>query len=105
MFWTFRDRTKQGKAAFECGCFALERSELEALMFAIEFLGVPREGAAPEVTDRMETNLTDLPHIIAHAKSLFSNVIVQRTHKVLPHGFRIVDPQGVEVARWSIDDS
>jgi len=74
-------------------------------MFAIEFLGAPREGAPPEVTDRMETNLTDLPHIIAHAKSLFSNVIVQRTDKMIPHGFRILDAQGAEVARWSIDDT
>jgi hypothetical protein len=74
-------------------------------MFAIEFLGAPREGASPVVTDRMETNLTDLAHVVTHAKSLFSNVIVQRTHKELPHGFRILDEQGVEVARWSIDES
>lgn len=73
-------------------------------MFAIEFLGAPQEGAAPVVTDRMETNLTDLPNIITHAKSLFSNVITQRSHKEIPHGFRILDDHGVEVARWSIDD-
>jgi hypothetical protein len=73
-------------------------------MFAIEFVGAPREGAPPVVTDRMETNLTDLAHIMAHAKSLFSNVVVQRTHKELPHGFRILNDHGTEVARWSIDD-
>jgi hypothetical protein len=74
-------------------------------MFAIEFLGAPREGAPPEVTDRMETNLTDLAHVVTHAKSLFSNVVVQRTHKALPRGFRILDERGAEVARWSIDGS
>ncbi|GEM_PF-1453820 len=85
--------------------FSLKRaSGLEDPMFSIEFFGAPREGASPPVTDRMETNFTDLAHTITHAKSLFSNVIVQRRHKELPHGFRILDEQGAEVARWSIDD-
>lgn len=73
-------------------------------MFAIEFLAAKHEGALPEVTDRMETNMTDLAHVLTHAKSLFSNVIVQRTHKELPRGFRILDEHGAEVARWSIDE-
>lgn len=74
-------------------------------MFQIEFIGVHREGAPPEVLDRMTTDLTDLPQLVTHAKSLYANVIVQRVHKPLPHGFRILDPQGTEVARWSVDDS
>lgn len=74
-------------------------------MFQIEFVGMKREGVAPEVLDRMTTDMTDLPHVIAHAKSLFSNAVAQRVHKPLPHGFRILDTHGIEVARWSIDDS
>ncbi|HUI20203.1 MAG TPA: hypothetical protein VLZ74_04085 [Methylocella sp.] len=74
-------------------------------MFEIEFVGAVREGTPPEVLDRMRTDMTDLPHVVAHAKSLFSNAVAQRVHKPLPHGFRILDPQGTEVARWSIDDS
>jgi hypothetical protein len=77
----------------------------ETYMFQIEFVGARREGAPPEVLDRMRTDLTGVPQVVAHAKSLFSNVIVQRTHKPLPHGFRILDDQGSEVARWSIDES
>jgi len=73
-------------------------------MFHIEFLGMAREGA-PEVLDRMRTDMTDLTHVIAHAKSLFSNAVAQRTHKPLPRGFRILDANGTEVAKWSIDDS
>ncbi len=74
-------------------------------MFQIEFLGPLREGAPPVVTDRMTTDLTSVPQVISHAKSLFSNVIVQRTHKPLPHGFRILDDRGGEVAHWNIDES
>lgn len=74
-------------------------------MFRIEFVGAPREGAPPEVLDRMMTDLTGLPHVVAHAKSLFSNAVAQRVRKPLPHGFRILDAQGTEVARWSVDDS
>jgi hypothetical protein len=74
-------------------------------MFQIEFVGPSREGAPAEVLDRMTTDLISLPQVVAHAKSLFSNVIVQRTHKPVPHGFRILDNQGSEVAHWSIDDS
>jgi hypothetical protein len=74
-------------------------------VFQIEFVGVQREEAPPEVLDRMTTDMTDLPHVLTHAKSLFSNVIAQRVHKPLPHGFRILDIQGTEVARWSVDDS
>jgi hypothetical protein len=74
-------------------------------MFQIEFVGASCEGAKPEVLDRMRTDLTSVPQVVAHAKSLFSNVIVQRTHKPLPHGFRILDNYGQEVAHWSIDDS
>lgn len=74
-------------------------------MLQIEFVGVAAQGAAGEVIDRMKTDLTDVQKAIVHAKSLFSNVIVQRTHKPLPHGFRILDSAGVEVARWSIDES
>jgi hypothetical protein len=73
-------------------------------MLQIEFVGASFEGAQLEVIDRMKTDLTDVRKAIVHAKSLFSNVIVQRTHKPLPHGFRILDSDGVEVARWSIDD-
>jgi hypothetical protein len=74
-------------------------------MFSIEFVAPPHEGAAPEVIDRMTTDLTRLEEVVTHAKSLFSNVIVQRTHKPLPRGFWILDDQSVEVARWSIDDT
>jgi hypothetical protein len=74
-------------------------------MFKIEFIGPLSEGAKPEVLDRMSTDLTRLDEVVTHAKSLFSNVIVQRVHKPLPHGFWILDNQGVEVARWSIDDA
>ena len=51
------------------------------------------------------SDMTDLPHVIAHAKSLFSNAVAQRIHKPLPRGFRILDTEGAEVARWSVDDS
>jgi hypothetical protein len=74
-------------------------------MFQIEFTGPLRDGTAPEVIDRMTTDLTRLDQVVTHAKSLFSNVIVQRVHKPLPHGFLILDAQGTEVARWSIDES
>jgi hypothetical protein len=74
-------------------------------MYQIEFIGPLREQGTPEVTDRMTTDLTRLDQVITHAKSLFSNVIVQRVHKPLPHGFSILDAEGIEVARWSIDDS
>ena len=74
-------------------------------MFQIEFVGASQEGRAPEVLDRMRTDLTDLPHIITHAKSLLANAVAQRVHKPLPHGFRILDGQGTEVARWSLDES
>jgi hypothetical protein len=74
-------------------------------MFHIEFVGTLREGASPEVLDRMETDIADLPHVVTHAKSLYANVIAQRTHKPLPRGFRILDLQGTEVAHWSVDDS
>jgi hypothetical protein len=84
-------------------CLAISKQVL--LMFRIEFVGPLRPEAPPEVLDRMTTDLTSLTQVVAHAKSLFSNVIIQRTHKPLPHGFRILDSQGAEVARWSIDDS
>jgi hypothetical protein len=74
-------------------------------MFQIEFVGPNREGASVEVLDRMTTDLTSVPQVVAHAKSLFSNVIVQRTHKPIPHGFRILDTQGSEVAHWNIDET
>lgn len=74
-------------------------------MFQIEFIGPYREGASPEVIDRMTSDLTRLDQVVTHAKSLFSNVIVQRVRKPLPHGFAIRDAEGVEVARWSIDNS
>jgi hypothetical protein len=74
-------------------------------MFQIEFVGPNREGAPVEVLDRMTTDLTSVPQVVAHAKSLFSNVIVQRTHKPIPHGFRILDTQGSEVAHWNIDET
>jgi hypothetical protein len=77
----------------------------EPPVFQIEFVGPHREGAPPEVLDRMRTDMTDLPHVIAHAKSLFSNAVAQRIHKPLPRGFRILDIQGIEVAHWSVDDS
>jgi hypothetical protein len=73
-------------------------------MYKIEFIGPCREGNRPEVIDEMMTDLTQLDKIVTHAKSLFSNVIVQRNHKQMPHGFWIRDNQGTEVARWSIDD-
>jgi hypothetical protein len=74
-------------------------------MLVIEFVGLGARGAPAEVIDRMKTDLSDVRKAIAHAKSLFSNVIVQRTHKPLPHGFRILDSAGREVASWSIDES
>lgn len=74
-------------------------------MYSIEFVGMRRGDAPRPVIDRMETNMTDLAHVVTHAKSLFSNVVAQRTHKELPHGFRILDEHGVEVAHWNIDES
>jgi hypothetical protein len=74
-------------------------------MFHIEFVGMLLEGSPPEVLDRMTTDIADLPHVVTHAKSLYANVIIQRVHKPLPRGFRILDIQGTEVARWSVDDS
>jgi hypothetical protein len=74
-------------------------------MFQIEFVGPNCEGAPVEVLDRMTTDLTSVPQVVAHAKSLFSNVILQRTHKPIPHGFRILDTQGSEVAHWNIDET
>lgn len=74
-------------------------------MFKIEFVGPRRDDAPPEVIDEMTTDLTQLDKVVTHAKSLFSNVIIQRAHKPLPHGFWILDNQGTEVARWSIDDT
>jgi hypothetical protein len=74
-------------------------------MFSIEFVAPLHEGAALEVIDRMTTDLTRLDQVVTHAKSLFSNVIVQRTRKPLPRGFRILDDQKVELAWWSIDDA
>lgn len=74
-------------------------------MLVIEFVGLGSQGAPAEVIDRMKTDLSDMRKAIAHAKSLFSNVIVQRTHKPLPHGFRIRDGAGREVASWRIDES
>jgi hypothetical protein len=53
----------------------------------------------------MLTDMTSLSHVVAHAKSLFSNVVVQRTRKPMPHGFRILDDHGAEVAHWSIDET
>lgn len=73
-------------------------------MFQIEFVAPRGENGQPEVLDRMMSDLTSLPHVVAHAKSLFSNVVVQRTHKAVPHGFRILDENGTEVAHWSIDE-
>ena len=73
-------------------------------MFQIEFVAPRHENGQPEVLDRMMTDLTSLPHVVAHAKSLFSNVVVQRTRKPVPHGFRILDDRGAEVAHWSIDE-
>ncbi|PWB84549.1 MAG: hypothetical protein C3F11_00790, partial [Methylocystaceae bacterium] len=63
-------------------------------MLQIEFVGMSHEGGPAEVIDRMKTDLTDVHKAIVHAKSLFANVIVQRTHKPLPHGFRILDSAG-----------
>lgn len=74
-------------------------------MFQIEFFGTSNGGSEPEVLDRMRTDMTELPHLISHAKSLFANAVAQRVHKPLPHGFRILDGQGNEVARWSLDES
>ncbi|HTV33931.1 MAG TPA: hypothetical protein VME69_12655 [Methylocella sp.] len=74
-------------------------------MFQIEFFSASNEGSDPEVLDRMRTDMTDLPQLITHAKSLFANAVAQRVHKPLPHGFRILDGQGKEVARWSLDES
>jgi hypothetical protein len=74
-------------------------------VYQIEFTAPRRENRPPEVLDRMLTDITSLPHVVAHAKSLFSNVVVQRTRKPLPHGFRILDDHGTEVAHWSIDET
>lgn len=74
-------------------------------MFQIEFVAPRREGEPSEVLDRMTTDMSNLPQVIAHAKSLFSNVIVQRTHKPLPRGFRILATDGTEVAHWNIDET
>jgi hypothetical protein len=77
----------------------------EAPMFSIEFTGPLREGGGCEVIDRMTSDLTKLDEAVTHAKSLFSNVILQRVHKAIPRGFRILNPDGIELARWSIDDA
>jgi hypothetical protein len=77
----------------------------ERSMYHIEFTAPIRENDPAEVIDRMQTDMTDLPHVVAHAKSLFSNAVHQRTHKPLPHGFRILDDHGTEVAHWSIDET
>jgi len=73
-------------------------------MLVIEFVGVAPEGAIAQVIDRMNTDISDVHKAVTHAKSLFANVIVQRTHKPLPHGFRILDSDGREIASWSIDE-
>jgi hypothetical protein len=73
-------------------------------VFQIEFVAPRGENQPPEVLDRMMTDITSLPHVVAHAKSLFANVVHQRTHKPVPHGFRILDDHGAEVAFWSIDE-
>lgn len=73
-------------------------------MLVIEFVGAAPEGAIAQVIDRMNTDISDVHKAVTHAKSLFANVIVQRTHKPLPHGFRILDSDGREVASWSIDE-
>ncbi|TDX65094.1 hypothetical protein EDE12_10366 [Methylosinus sp. sav-2] len=73
-------------------------------MLVIEFVGAAPEGMTAQVIDRMNTDISDVRKAVTHAKSLFSNVIVQRTHKPLPHGFRILDSDGREVASWSIDE-
>ncbi|MBG0811512.1 hypothetical protein IY145_19350 [Methylosinus sp. H3A] len=73
-------------------------------MLVIEFVGVAPEGAIAQVIDRMNTDISDVHKAVTHAKSLFANVIVQRTHKPLPHGFRILDSAGKELASWSIDE-
>jgi len=73
-------------------------------LFQIEFVAPSGEKGQPEVLDRMMTDMTSLSHVVAHAKSLFSNVVVQRTRKPVPHGFRILDDHGAEVAFWSIDE-
>jgi hypothetical protein len=73
-------------------------------MLVIEFVGVAPEGMTAQVIDRMNTDISDVRKAVTHAKSLFSNVIVQRKHKPLPHGFRILDSDGREVASWSIDE-
>ena len=73
-------------------------------MLVIEFVGAAPEGAIAQVIDRMNTDISDVHKAVTHAKSLFANVIVQRTHKPLPHGFRILDSDGQEVASWSIDE-
>ena len=74
-------------------------------MFHIEFVGMLSEGSPHEVIDRMTPDISELPHVVPNAKSLYANVIIQRVHKPLPRGFRILDIQGTEVARWSVDDS
>jgi hypothetical protein len=86
-------------------CCAEQQDKEEPPMFQIEFVGVLRDGAPPEVLDRMTTDLTDVPHVVTHAKSLYANVVIQRVHKPLPRGFRILDQQGTEVAHWSVDDA
>lgn len=73
-------------------------------MFQIEFVAPRWESGTAEVLDRMITDSTDLTQVVAHAKSLFSNVVAQRTRKPVPHGFRILDDDGTEVAHWSIDE-
>ncbi|BBU62589.1 hypothetical protein MSC49_25240 [Methylosinus sp. C49] len=73
-------------------------------MLVIEFVGAAPEGMTAQVIDRMNTDISDVRKAVTHAKSLFSNVIVQRKHKPLPHGFRILDGDGREVASWSIDE-
>ncbi len=74
-------------------------------MYRIEFVAPRPENGAPEVLDRMMTDITSLDHLVAHAKSLFANVVHQRTRKPVPHGFRILDDHGAELAHWSIDEA
>jgi hypothetical protein len=73
-------------------------------LFQIEFVAPRRENQQPEVLDRMMSDSTSVPRLLAHAKSLFANVVHQRTRKPVPHGFRILDAHGTEVAHWSIDE-
>jgi hypothetical protein len=74
-------------------------------VYHIEFVAPHGEKDQPEVLDRMTSDLTSVPQLVAHAKSLFANVVHQRTHKPVPHGFRILDEHGAEVAQWSIDEA